>query len=94
LSYSEDENDWGEEEDWDGVGHETWEVDDSDDPDATATVLCSSCGTEVYEDASQCPVCGEYIIASRLESGFPKWMVWLAFLIVFAILFGYLAPFL
>lgn len=92
LSYGEDDDDWSEEENWDGAGHETWDVDDSDPPDGAGTVRCQNCGTEVYEDASQCPTCGDYILPSKQESGFPKWMIWLAFLIVFAILFGYIAP--
>jgi ribosomal protein S27AE len=33
--------------------------DDSDD--VTATVRCPNCGTDVYEDAEQCPKCGEYV---------------------------------
>jgi hypothetical protein len=36
--------------------------DPSDDPDdLTETVCCPNCGTDVYEDAEQCPKCGEYI---------------------------------
>ena len=53
------------------------ENDDSDD-DATATVVCPHCGTDVYEDAEYCPVCDNYITitsgASPL-SGRPLWWI-------------------
>ena len=32
---------------------------DDDSDDVTATVRCPNCGTDVYEDAEQCPKCGE-----------------------------------
>ncbi len=35
-----------------------------DDDEETLTVPCASCGTDVYEDALQCPVCGEYVRAT------------------------------
>ena len=35
--------------------------DDWDDDDPTETVTCPSCHAEIYEDAEQCPACGDYI---------------------------------
>lgn len=37
--------------------------DESDypDDDESLTQPCPACGADVYEDAEQCPVCGEYI---------------------------------
>ena len=37
---------------------------DDDDDEETEVVICPGCGAEVYEDAEQCPRCGEYIISS------------------------------
>jgi hypothetical protein len=45
-------------------GHEDWELpDESDfDDDQSETLPCPDCGADVYEDAEQCPVCGNYLI--------------------------------
>lgn len=37
--------------------------DDEYDDDSSETVPCPTCGSDVYEDADRCPVCGEYITA-------------------------------
>ena len=40
-----------------------------------------ACGAEVYEEAPQCPVCGEYMIhETRVLVGKPVWYVLLAIL--------------
>ena len=38
---------------------DSWDLDDEAD---TCTVPCPECGHEVYEDAEQCPVCGQYVV--------------------------------
>lgn len=46
-------------DDWSGDGYdEGWGTDDDEPVD---TVPCSNCGADVYEDAEQCPRCGEWI---------------------------------
>lgn len=35
--------------------------DDEGSEDVTETVRCPNCGADVYEDAEQCPRCGEYV---------------------------------
>ena len=35
--------------------------DDDFDHDAVDTLPCPECGAEVYEEAEQCPVCGNYV---------------------------------
>lgn len=35
---------------------------EDDDLEDSETVPCPACGSEVYEDAEQCSICGEYII--------------------------------
>ena len=42
---------------------EEWEYPDPDESDdeQTRTQECPMCGADVYEDAEQCPSCGEWI---------------------------------
>ncbi len=42
--------------------------------DESETIPCPACGTEVYEDSPQCPVCGEYIFGST--SSTHRWPWW------------------
>jgi hypothetical protein len=35
--------------------------DDQPDDDDSSVVTCPNCGVDVYEDAEQCPSCGEWI---------------------------------
>ncbi len=49
---------------------------DLDEEDAGTTVACSHCGAEVYDDAFQCPVCGEYLEHPTSPlAGRPLWWV-------------------
>lgn len=50
--------------------HESWDDDSgwdngTPDDDEADVIPCPNCGTEVYEEADMCPVCGEFIIAGR-----------------------------
>jgi hypothetical protein len=46
------------------------------DPDESDVVTCPNCGAEVYEDAEQCPACGEWITRSTHPlSGRSWWFV-------------------
>ncbi len=36
-------------------------VDDVDDDEESACLVCPSCGAEVHEDTQQCPACGDWI---------------------------------
>ncbi|QDU63745.1 hypothetical protein Pan216_46260 [Planctomycetes bacterium Pan216] len=63
------------------------EPDNEDDDDLiTQTVTCPSCGREVYEDAEQCPICGDYITpgSSSVFAGKPIWFVVIAILGIIA----------
>lgn len=53
------EEDW--KDDFEG-DDDSWseDVDDTDDNDET--IPCQNCGRDVFDDAPQCPFCGEYII--------------------------------
>ena len=46
------------------------------DPDESDVVTCPKCGADVYEDAEQCPICGEWIEHSTHPfSGRAWWFV-------------------
>ena len=70
---------------------EDWEYPDPDDSDdgMPGTVACAACGTEIYEDAPQCPVCGEYVTALRGShwEGRPGWWIALGLLGVIAVIY-------
>lgn len=67
---------------------EDWGTDDDEPVD---TIPCSHCGTDVYEDAEQCPRCGEWIIdqASPLTAK-PLWWQILGVLGVIAVILALL----
>lgn len=71
-----------------------WEYPDEDDMDEESETLpCPNCGTDVYEDAEQCPVCGQYIMSGggNLWEGRSAWWVLLGLLGVGAVLWVLLA---
>ena len=62
-----------------------WSADfdlDEDDEGSDSEVLpCPNCGTDVYEDALQCPACGNYIsLRPRVWSGRGWWWILLGLL--------------
>ncbi|HVA46671.1 MAG TPA: zinc-ribbon domain-containing protein [Pirellulales bacterium] len=60
------------------------EPDEADD-DSSELVRCPSCREEIYEDAEQCPYCGEYVVHSASGlSGRPLWFCALGLLGVVA----------
>ncbi len=66
-----------------------WEYPDEDEmDDESETVPCPHCGADVYEDAVECPVCGQYITpGSRdLWVGRSAWWVLLGLLGIGAVL--------
>ena len=64
--WDDDAADWSDDADYD---------DYPDDSDASSeTVVCSSCGRDVYEEASMCPHCGEFLTSSTsVWDGRPGW---------------------
>ena len=74
--------------------HDDWspEFDESDEPDwpeddaAAETLPCPACGAEIYEEAQQCSVCGEYVLHDRSTlGGKPGWYLLLGVLGVIAV---------
>ena len=61
------------------------EYPDDHSDDSTETVPCPECGAQVYEDAPQCPRCGNYITHdTRVWTGRPLWWIILGILGVLA----------
>lgn len=63
-----------DEDDWEGDSDDDWDDDDA----PSETVRCSHCGADVYEDAEQCPACGEFIVRGAGRSaweGKPMWWI-------------------
>jgi predicted nucleic acid-binding Zn ribbon protein len=77
-----------EEDDFDDA---SWDADDAED-DADGDVLtCPYCGAAIYDDAVQCPQCGEYL--SRTERptvNQPAWVVITAAILLAGLLFAIL----
>ena len=67
-----DEDEW----EFDEADDEPDDGDDFDDDEATLTCPCPECGAVVYEDAVQCPVCGNYIThQTNVWLGRPAWWI-------------------
>ncbi|TWT85974.1 hypothetical protein Pla123a_07820 [Posidoniimonas polymericola] len=61
--------------------------DDYYDDDEAELVDCPACGAAIYEEAEQCPVCGEYITHSTSPwAGKPGWWVALGMLGIIAMI--------
>ena len=95
----EDDDEWGEElsDDDDSFDDSDSDVDDLDgsgddsDDDDSPTVECPMCGCDVYQDAQQCPVCGEWIVHTpRIWAGRPWWWVWLGVIGIIAVIWSLL----
>ncbi len=66
-------------------------MDEYDDfyDEATETVACPNCRADVYEDAEQCPVCGEYITHSTsVWADRPWWWIALGLAGIIAVIFA------
>ena len=51
---------------------------DSED-DTLDLIVCPACGEEIYEEAEQCPYCGEYVVGdNRVLASKPLWYAALA----------------
>ena len=59
------------------------DVDASDElDDSTQTFCCPECGSEIYEDAPQCAICGHYVTAHDRSSQGWWWVAMVTLLIV------------
>ncbi len=69
---------------------EDWEFpepDEFEDEDDFETLACPSCGADIFEDAEQCPACGDYVVFSDAAlSGWPWWFVALGLIGIVAVI--------
>ena len=69
---------------------EDWEIpdpDEDDDEGVLETLPCPSCDAPIYEDAEQCPACGEYVTFSTAPlADWPGWLVALGLVGVLAVI--------
>ena len=86
---------------------ERWDDDDWDDEyadeayddvdDESYTVECPECGSDVYEDAEQCPACGQYVVhasSNYVWKDRPTWWIVLGLFGILAVIFAFsLIPF-
>ena len=67
------QNDWDDEDDFD----DGYDDDYGDDDDAEVdTKVCPYCRAEIYEEAEECPECGNYLTGREgAAGGKPMWIV-------------------
>lgn len=62
------------------------DVDEVDSEDDIA-IACPACGREIYEDAPQCPYCGEYVVSQPATwKSRPQWFIILGVLGIVAVI--------
>jgi hypothetical protein len=66
--------------------HEYPDPDENDDEDDL--IPCPSCGRPIFDDAEQCPHCGDYVVAGSTSplAGKPAWYVLLALMGILAVI--------
>jgi uncharacterized paraquat-inducible protein A len=77
-------------DDWDDEDDDLEEYGEDEEP----TVTCPYCRAEVWEEASQCPKCGEYLSLEDQQARHqwqPRWIILTAALLLGLIMLGYLA---
>lgn len=85
-TWQDPDDDWDDEDD----DFDSYDEEDDDEP----TVTCPYCGAEVWEEASQCPECGEYLSLEDQQARHqwrPRWVVLTAALLLGLILLAYLS---
>jgi hypothetical protein len=81
-------------DEWDNEEDDFEEYGEDEDEDEEPIVTCPYCRAEVWEEASQCPECGEYLSLEDQQARHqwqPRWIVFTAALLLGLILLGYLA---
>jgi hypothetical protein len=89
------QSEWNDEfgEDEYGDGADSWQDEGwgTDDEEPADTIPCGHCGADVYEEAEQCPRCGEWITRhSSPLTGRPLWWQLIGLLGVIAVILALL----
>lgn len=67
--------------------------DEDSDDDEEYTIDCAECGKSIYDDADQCPYCGNYLIGGHSgERKQPLWITITVILCIYAMLHAYIWP--
>jgi hypothetical protein len=70
------EETWDDPDGWDAEEDDL--VDYGDDDDDLPTVACPYCRAEIWEEAEQCPECGEYLSQEDEQADFQLPPAWIA----------------
>ncbi len=71
-----------------------WNDDTEYESDQDNMLPCPHCRAEIYDEAEQCPYCGEFILSdARPFASKPTWVQWLFVLIVAVIIWAMAFPF-
>ena len=62
-----------------------------DDQPENDTIACPFCGKPMYDDAEQCPACGQYVSSADFSRRLPTWMIVIIVLTILGFLMPYLA---
>lgn len=70
-----------------------WNEEFGDSDDQVDTISCPNCRVEIYDEAEQCPHCGEYVsVGTNPFASKPAWVRWLFFLIIVFLILTFLLP--
>lgn len=94
MPYNIEETYNGNSDEWDDEEDDL--VDDGDDGDdeEEPTIHCPYCRAEIWEEAPQCPECGEYLSLEDRQARHewrPRWIILTAILLLMLIALGTIA---
>ncbi len=81
-TWEDESNQWDDDEDF------------ADEDDEEPTILCPYCRAEMWEEAPQCPECGEYLSVEDRQARHewqPRWIVLTALMLLLLIALGIVA---
>jgi hypothetical protein len=72
----------------------SWNEEFEDTDDQVDTIACSNCRVEIYDEAEQCPHCGEYVsLATSPFAAKPFWVRCLMVMIIIFLIAAFVLPF-
>ena len=92
--YTADAMTYHTEESWEDESSQWDDDDDYGDDEEDPTILCPYCRAEIWEEAPQCPECGEYLSLEDRQARHewqPRWIVLTALMLLLLIALGIVA---
>jgi hypothetical protein len=87
MTYDDEDDSYGGYESDEDLDDEYADVNDDDEDNVT--ISCPYCGAEMYDDAEQCPHCGQYISSEDApREGKPAWLIVVILLCIAMMLLG------